>query len=247
MGADDADGADGCGPASSGDGWLAVEVMYIVRVRARPSFLNSISTPILRRKVAARRSRPDNARGLSGQVLELATRSSTAFARAPRRSDAVPVHTVRVAITARTAAAIGSPSITPSTASSRLPEYADEKVLADHIAVSQAVAHSAKSAIRGNSSRRVSGKRFRPSTTTSSSAPKMYGRTTSNAVHSSASGLRRLSGIGSNVRNNARSARSGRATMSSMPFRIAGRAASNNVGLVGAFAAVRAGDHHKAR
>src|SRR5262249_17057514 len=71
MGADDADGADGCGPASSGDGWLAVEVMYIVRVRARPSFLNSISTPILRRKVAARRSRPDNDRGLSGQVLEL--------------------------------------------------------------------------------------------------------------------------------------------------------------------------------
>src|SRR6516225_11358611 len=71
MGADDADGADGCGPASSGDRWLAVEVMYIVRVRARPSFLNSISTPALRRKVAARRSRPDNARGLSGQVLEL--------------------------------------------------------------------------------------------------------------------------------------------------------------------------------
>ena len=42
--------------------------------------------------------------------------------RAPRRSEAVPVHSVRVAITARTAAAIGSASITPSTASSRLPQ-----------------------------------------------------------------------------------------------------------------------------
>jgi hypothetical protein len=40
--------------------------------------------------------------------------------------------------------------------------------------------------------------------------------------HSSASGRRRSSGIGSSVRN------SGRVTMSSMPFRITGRAASNS-------------------
>ena len=101
-------------------GWIVV--MLMVRVRARPSRPKPISMPILRRKVAARRSRPASARGLSGQVLDLATRSPTTSARAPRRSEAVPVHTVRVAITARTAVAIGSASITPSTASSRLPQ-----------------------------------------------------------------------------------------------------------------------------
>ena len=47
--------------------------MWIVRVRARPSRSKLISMPILRRKVAARRSRPDSARGLSGQALDLAT------------------------------------------------------------------------------------------------------------------------------------------------------------------------------
>ena len=95
--------------------------MLMVRVRARPSRPKPISMPILRRKVAARRSRPANARGPSGQDLDLATRSPTTSARAPRRSEAVPVHTDRVAITARTAVAIGSASITLSTASSRLP------------------------------------------------------------------------------------------------------------------------------
>ena len=122
MGADDADGADGCAPGFSGaaEGWIVV--MLMVRVRARPSRPKPISMPILRRKVAARRSRPASARGLSGQVLDLATRSPATSARAPRRSEAVPVHTVRVAITARTAVAIGSASITPSTASSRLPQ-----------------------------------------------------------------------------------------------------------------------------
>ena len=101
-------------------GWIVV--MLMVRVRARPSRPKPISMPILRRNVAARRSLPANARGLSGQVLDLAARSPATSARAPRRSEAVPVHTVRVAITARTAAAIGSASITPSTASSRLPQ-----------------------------------------------------------------------------------------------------------------------------
>ena len=122
AGADDADGADGCAPAFSGAEWLGVVVMRMIRVRARPSRSKPISMPILRRKVAARRSRPASARGLSGQVLDLATRSPATSARAPRRSEAVPVHSVRVAITARTAAAIGSASITPSTASSRLPQ-----------------------------------------------------------------------------------------------------------------------------
>ena len=101
---------------------VRVVVMRMVRVRARPSRSKPISMPILRRKVAARRSRPASARGLSGQVLDLATRSPATSARAPRRSEAVPVHSVRVAMKARTAVAIGSASITPSTASSRLPQ-----------------------------------------------------------------------------------------------------------------------------
>jgi hypothetical protein len=75
MGEDDEDGADDCTPAYSGAG-TSVVVMRIIRVRARPSRSKPISMPILRRKVAARRSRPDSARGLSGQVLDLATRST---------------------------------------------------------------------------------------------------------------------------------------------------------------------------
>ena len=122
MGADDADGADGCAPAFLAWRKCGIVVMVMVRVRARPSRPKPISMPILRRNVAARRSRPASARGLSGQVLDLATRSPATSARAPRRSEAVPVHTVCVAITARTAVAIGSASITPSTASSRLPQ-----------------------------------------------------------------------------------------------------------------------------
>src|SRR5262249_17561630 len=109
--ADDADGADGGTPACSrpGRGWGVV--VWIVRIRARPSRAKPTSMPILRRKVAARRNRPARARGLSGQVLDLATRSSVTSTRAPRRFEAVPVHTDLVAITARTAVATGSASI----------------------------------------------------------------------------------------------------------------------------------------
>ena len=96
--------------------------MVMVRVRARPSRTKPISIPTLRKNVAARRSLPASALGLSGQVLDLAMRSPATSARASRRSEAVPVHSVCVAINARTAAAIGSASITPSTASSRLPQ-----------------------------------------------------------------------------------------------------------------------------
>jgi hypothetical protein len=122
VGADDADCADDCAPGFSGAESLGVVVMLMVRVRARPSRPKLISMPILRKKVAARRSRPDSARGLSGQGFDLAARSPAASARAPRRSEAVPVHTVRVVIKARKAVAIGSASMTPSTASSRLPQ-----------------------------------------------------------------------------------------------------------------------------
>jgi len=58
MGVDDADDADGSAPASSVPGECGVVVMWIVRVRARPSRPKLISTPTLRKKVAARRSRP---------------------------------------------------------------------------------------------------------------------------------------------------------------------------------------------
>ena len=150
----------------------------MVRVRARPSFVKAISIPTLRRKVAARRSRPDSARGLSGQVLDLATRSPTTSARAPRRSEAIPVHTVRTvcvaacvaacsaacfAMKARTAVATGSASMTPSTASSRLPAIGrPERALAGRRApVSQAVAHSAKSAMRGSLSSSCRGNRLK--------------------------------------------------------------------------------------
>jgi hypothetical protein len=47
----------------------------MVRVRARPSRPKLISMPIFRKKFAARRSRPAKARGFSGRVLDLATRS----------------------------------------------------------------------------------------------------------------------------------------------------------------------------
>src|SRR6516165_3119513 len=83
-GADDADGADGCVPGFSGvaEGWIVVILMVRVRVRARPSRRKPTSMPILRRNVAARRSWPASARGPSGQVLDLATRSPATSARA---------------------------------------------------------------------------------------------------------------------------------------------------------------------
>lgn len=84
MGADDADDADGCATTFSGvaEGWIVV--MLMVRVRALPSRPKPTSMPTFRKNVAARRSLPDSARGLSGQVLDLAARSPTASPRASR-------------------------------------------------------------------------------------------------------------------------------------------------------------------
>src|SRR6516162_1997584 len=106
IGVDDADGANDRTLACSVAGLLAAVVMQMIRVLARPSRSKPISMPILQRKVAARRNRPDSAVGLSGQVLDLATRSPATSARAPRRSEAVPVHSVRDPIRLRTPAAI---------------------------------------------------------------------------------------------------------------------------------------------
>jgi hypothetical protein len=93
----------------------------MVRVLARPPRSNVMSMPTLRRKVAARRTRPDSARADDGQVLVLRTFSPTSSSRAPRRSEAVPVHSVRVFISERMAEPTVSASMTLSTASSRFP------------------------------------------------------------------------------------------------------------------------------
>ena len=90
---DGADGADGPFPVA--EGWILVLVMMMVRVRPLPRRTKTISMPTFRKNVAARRTLLDRASGLSGQFLDLATRSPTDFVRATRRSVAVPVHTVR--------------------------------------------------------------------------------------------------------------------------------------------------------
>jgi hypothetical protein len=90
-------------------------------------------------KVAARRSRPASARVLSGQVSDLAIRSPASSARAPRKSDAVPVHSVREVMSEHTGAA---------TASARLPQYEVRKVTSVQNRGLQAVDHRAKSAMR---------------------------------------------------------------------------------------------------
>jgi hypothetical protein len=121
------------------------------------SLSKAISMPALRRKVAARRRRPERMLGTLGQLLLFRCASPTSSVRAPRRSEAVPVHFVRVAMSARTALATGSASMTSATASSRLLEYAVQNVPAGQIAVSQVVDHRAKSAIRGSRSSRTPG------------------------------------------------------------------------------------------
>src|SRR5260370_4603609 len=78
----DADGTDGSAPPTSGAEWFAMLMMRMIRVLALPSRSNTISMPDLRRKVAARRSRPASALGLAGQVFELTARSPAIFARA---------------------------------------------------------------------------------------------------------------------------------------------------------------------
>ena len=132
------------------------------------------------------------------------------------------------AITARTAAAIGSASITP-----RPPRRGCRN--RPTRTCPQARARFRRPSPTGRSPPCAAacrawccGSSARPFATASSSTPRMRGRSASNAAHSSCSGRRRSSGIGSSVRNTARSARSGRVTMSSMPFRITGRAASNS-------------------
>jgi len=112
MDADDADGADGSAPGSSGVEKVWIVVMLMVRVRARPSRPKPMSMLTLRKKVAARRSRPESARGEVVQAFSRRTASLTCYPRASRRVAAVPVHTVCPLISPRTPEASGSAAIT---------------------------------------------------------------------------------------------------------------------------------------
>ncbi len=227
--ADGADDADGCAPPVSGEAGLPVVVMRMIRVRARPSRSKPMSMPILRRKVAARRSRPASARGLSGQVFDLATRSPAISARAPRSSEAVPVHSVRVG---HHGAHGGGDRIGVDHAFHRLVAIA---------AIGRP--ERARGPERGFAGRRPQARSppcaaacraWCAATRPGPSPPHRAARRGCAGVRPRtpptipASGRRRSSGIGSSVRNTARSARSGRVTMSSIPFRITGRAASNS-------------------
>ena len=97
-------------------------VILIVRVPNRPSRPKTISIPSARSGVCARRSRPASARGLFGQP----DRVQAAIALPPtlmptcKRSDALPVHCARSAMSSRTWAATGSASTMFSIASRRL-------------------------------------------------------------------------------------------------------------------------------
>src|SRR3954454_4659135 len=82
-------------------------VILMVRVPNRPSRPKTISIPSARSGVCARRSRPASARGLFGQP----DRVQAAIALPPtlmptcKRSDALPVHCARSAMSSRTWAA----------------------------------------------------------------------------------------------------------------------------------------------
>jgi hypothetical protein len=73
-------------------------LILIILFPARPSRLKVISMPSARKKVCARRSRPASARGFLGQsaLLREAGPPPARSAAARRRSDAVPVHVLRL-------------------------------------------------------------------------------------------------------------------------------------------------------
>jgi hypothetical protein len=89
----------------------ALVLTLIILVPIRPSRQNVISMPRVRRNVCVRRRRPASARGLfvPGVPLENSSRAVSAHKR--NRSDALPVHIVRLAIIVRTQLAMGSASM----------------------------------------------------------------------------------------------------------------------------------------
>ena len=154
----------------------------ITLVPVLPSRRKWTSMPSARRKICARRNRPASSRGLFGQVVF--PLKSTEPKPVRKSSEAVPVQVTRLAMISRTRAATGSASIKSSIAPLRFAWYARANVPAGQNAVSQAVAHSAKSAIRGSCSRWMLGKLRSPCATASSNAPKMRGRASSKSRHS---------------------------------------------------------------
>ena len=122
----------------------------------------TMEIPTRRRLGAARRSRPESARGVLGQVFALAVNSPTISTSPVSSSWAVPVQIERLAVRERTAIATASASITVSSISARLLLYPLRNVPGSHRAPSHAVTHTAKSAMRGSRSSRVVGSWRRP-------------------------------------------------------------------------------------
>jgi hypothetical protein len=98
----------------------ALVLTLIIRVPLRPSRENVISIPIVRRNVCARRRRPESALGFFAHAppVEISLRALSAHKL--RRSDALPVHMVRLAIIVRTQVAMGSASMMLSIPALRL-------------------------------------------------------------------------------------------------------------------------------
>jgi hypothetical protein len=89
---------------------LPVAVIPIVPIPNRPSRRKTISIPSVRRKVCARRSRPASVRGFFGQPAHFPTMGLPAtLVPARKRSDALPIHCARSAMSSRTRAASGAP------------------------------------------------------------------------------------------------------------------------------------------
>ena len=125
SGAGDADGADGLSTPFSGEAWLRVAAMLMVRVRARPSRSKRSRCRSFAGRLPPDAADPKAPERYPARPWTLQPALLLPLPRAPRRSVALPVHTVRSVrelINARTAEATGSASITPSTASSRLPQ-----------------------------------------------------------------------------------------------------------------------------
>jgi hypothetical protein len=114
MVANTADGADGVVPPMA--------VILMVRVPNRPSRPKTISIPSARSGVWARRSRPASARGFFGQPdpVQAAISIAANIDAELQKSDALPVHCARSAMSSRTWAATGSASMMFSIASRRL-------------------------------------------------------------------------------------------------------------------------------
>ena len=99
----------------------AVLLTLIILVPVRPSRENVMSIPSVRRNVCARRSRPASARGFLADPVPPEVAAGALSAHNRMRSDALPVHMVRSAMSARRQLATGSASMMLSMAALRFP------------------------------------------------------------------------------------------------------------------------------